>query len=60
MQPSVFEAQKPLKAKYKQEPALALVTDHAKTSGEMAADPFHSKVEPMAGCQRPVTFCVLR
>ena len=50
MQSTVYEAQKPLKAKYKQEPALAMVIDHAKTSGELASDPFHSKVEPMDGC----------
>lgn len=50
MQSTVYEAQKPLKAKYKQEPALAMVIDHAKTSGELASDPFHSRVEPMDGC----------
>lgn len=50
MKPSVYEAQKPLKAKYKQEPELAMVIDHAKTSGELASDPFHSRVEPMDGC----------
>ena len=50
MQPSVFEAQKPLKESYVTEPDLALVIDHAKTSGEDAADPYHSIVEPMDGC----------
>ncbi len=50
MQTSVYNAQKPLKGKYKQAPDLAMVTDHAKTSGEVASDPFHSKVEPMDGC----------
>jgi uncharacterized OsmC-like protein len=50
MQPSVYEAQKPLKAKYKDKPECAMVVDHARTSGEIAADPFHSKVEPMDGC----------
>jgi len=50
MLPSVFEAQKPLKVKYKQAPELAMVVDHAKTSGELPSDPFHSRVEPMEGC----------
>ncbi len=50
MQPSVFEAQKPLRAQYTREPELAMVIDHAKTSGDIASDPFHSKVEPMDGC----------
>lgn len=46
----VYNAQKPLKAKYKQEPESAIVTDHAKTSGQDASDPFRSQVEPMDGC----------
>ncbi len=50
MQPSVFDAQKPLKAQYNQKPELAVVIDHAKTSGDIASDPFHSRVEPMVGC----------
>ncbi|MDX2453800.1 OsmC family protein [Desulfosarcina sp.] len=50
MQPIVFEAQKPLRAQYTQEPELAMVIDHAKTSGDIASDPFHSMVEPMDGC----------
>ncbi len=50
MQPSVYEAQKPLKAQYKDKPEYAIVVDHARTSGEIASDPFHSKVEPMDGC----------
>ncbi len=50
MQMSVYNTQKPLKGKYKQDPDLAMVIDHAKTSGEVASDPFHSKVEPMDGC----------
>jgi len=50
MEMRVYNAQKPLKGKYKQAPNLAMVTDHAKTSGEAASDPFHSKVEPMDGC----------
>ena len=49
-QPSVHAAQKPLKAKYKEAPGSAMVVDHAKTSGDVAADPFHSRVEPMDGC----------
>lgn len=50
MQTSVYNAQKPLKEKYKLAPDLAMVTDHARTTGEVASDPFHSKVEPMVGC----------
>jgi uncharacterized OsmC-like protein len=50
MQPIVFESQKPLRAQYKQEPELAMVIDHAKTTGDIASDPFHSNVEPMDGC----------
>ncbi len=46
----VFNAQKPLRASYKQDPSLAMVTDHAKTTGPDASDPFHSQVEPMDGC----------
>lgn len=50
MHPSVRETQAPLRASYKRDPAAALVTDHARTSGRDAADPFHSQVEPMDGC----------
>ena len=46
----VYNAQKPLKASYKQDPRLAMVTDHAKTTGPDPSDPFHSQVEPMDGC----------
>ena len=46
----VFYAQKPLKASYKQDPSLAIIIDHAKTTGINASDPFHSQVEPMDGC----------
>ncbi len=27
-----------------------MIIDHAKTSGDIASDPFHSRVEPMDGC----------
>lgn len=50
MQPCVYEAQKRLKTQYKDNPECAMVIDHAKTSGEIASDPFHSRVEPMDGC----------
>jgi uncharacterized OsmC-like protein len=50
MQTNVYSQQKPLKAKYKESPRAAMVVDHAKTSGEVASDPFHSRVEPMDGC----------
>ncbi len=47
---SVNEAQQPLRAQYKASPATAIVTDHARTCGTDASDPFHSIVEPMQGC----------
>jgi uncharacterized OsmC-like protein len=47
---SVNEAQQPLRAQYKTSPEAAMVTDHARTSGSDASDPFHSMVEPMQGC----------
>lgn len=50
MNPNVFEAQKPLKESYIKDPGLAMVTDHAITSGKDAGDPYHSIVEPMDGC----------
>ena len=50
MEPSVSEAQKPLREKYEREPDLAMVIDHAKTSSGIATDPFHTNVEPMDGC----------
>ena len=50
MQAVVYAVQKPLKAKYKQSPGAAMVTDHARTCGDIASDPFHSRVEPMDGC----------
>ena len=50
MDPVVNAAQKPLRATYKIEPTKAMVTDHARTRGDLPADPFHSKVEPMDGC----------
>ena len=43
-------AQAPLRERYRQSPAAALVTDHARTGGPDPADPFHSTVEPMDGC----------
>lgn len=50
MTSTVHMAQKPLKAEYRGVPGAAWVVDHAKTSGESAADPFHAVVEPMDGC----------
>ncbi len=46
----VQDAQAPLRALYKETPALAMVTDHARTCGADPTDPFHSTVEPMDGC----------
>ncbi len=50
MEPTVYAAQKPLKTAYKTSPALAVVTDHARTCGDSSSDPFRSRVEPMDGC----------
>ena len=50
MDPVVHLAQKPLKAQYKAEPTRAVVTDHARTCGASATDPFRTSVEPMDGC----------
>ena len=50
MEPSVYNAQKPLKLKYREAPESAMIVDHAKTTGKTASDPFHSVVEPMDGC----------
>ncbi len=50
MQASVYDQQKPLKARFRETPELAMVVDHARTAGKIASDPFHSAVEPMDGC----------
>lgn len=47
---TVYEAQKPLKEQYQQNPEMAMVTDHARAAGKLASDPFHSSVEQMDGC----------
>lgn len=47
---NVREAQAPIRARYKTEPGTAFVTDHGRTSGADARDPFHLSVEPMPGC----------
>jgi uncharacterized OsmC-like protein len=46
----VAQAQAPLRDHYRQTPASALVTDHARACGADPADPFHSLIEPMDGC----------
>ena len=46
----VQDAQAPLRSLYRATPALAMVTDNARTCGANLADPFHSRVEPMDGC----------
>lgn len=50
MKTLVQDAQAPLRSQYKETPALAMVTDHARTCGIDPSDPFHSRVEPMDGC----------
>lgn len=47
---SVYKAQAALRDQYKENPELAMVTDHAITGGIDPTDPFHSLVEPMDGC----------
>lgn len=47
---SVFQAQAPLRQKYKDSPSSALVVDHAQTGGIDPRDPLHTRVEPMDGC----------
>ena len=49
MTPRTFEAQARLRAEYKANPNLAMVTDHASTRSINPADPFHSLVIPKAG-----------
>lgn len=53
---SIQERQRPLRARYKTEPAAAWITDHARTLSADPRDPFHFRVEPMTGCgvQLPV------
>lgn len=50
MEATVYLAQKPLRASFETTPALATVTDHARTGGAALGDPFRSSVEPMDGC----------
>lgn len=50
MKTLVQDGQAPLRSLYRDTPALAMVTDHARTCGADPTDPFHSRVEPMDGC----------
>jgi len=50
MRTMVQDAQAPLRSLYKETPAVAMVTDHARSCGSDPSDPFHSTVEPMDGC----------
>lgn len=50
MKTVVQDAQTPLRRQYTETPALAMVTDHARSCGTDPADPFHSRVAPMDGC----------
>lgn len=47
---SVPNAQRSVRALYKEDPSAAMVTDHALACGADPSDPFHSVVEPMDGC----------
>jgi len=55
---SVYEAQAPLRALYKETPEMAMVTDQACTCGIDPSDPFHSLVKPMNGSGVTVPFGV--
>ena len=46
MKNSVYQAQAPLRALYKETPDTAMVTDQALTCGADPSDPFHSLVKP--------------
>ncbi|MBU0783800.1 MAG: OsmC family protein [Gammaproteobacteria bacterium] len=50
MNVSVPNAQREVRALYKEDPSAAMVTDHALARGADPSDPFHSVVEPMDGC----------
>lgn len=50
MNVSVPNAQREVRALYKEHPSAAMVTDHALARGADPSDPFHSVVEPMDGC----------
>jgi uncharacterized OsmC-like protein len=41
--------QRPLRARYRNDPSAALVVEHARTTGESPDDPFHCAVEPAPG-----------
>lgn len=60
MKNSVYEAQSSLRARYKETPELAMVTDQAHTCGTDPSDPFHSLVNPMNGGGVSVPFGVHR
>ena len=49
MKNAVYKSQASLRAQYAETPALAMVTDEARTGGIDPSDPFHSLVEPMRG-----------
>lgn len=57
MKTQVYLAQKPLRTSYEITPALATITDHARTGGTALDDPFRTRVEPMDGCHRTVLCC---
>lgn len=52
--PSVQECQRPLRARYKAEPAAASITSRARTHGTDPRDPFHFSVQAGAGEPLPV------
>ncbi|MDZ4290901.1 MAG: OsmC family protein [Hydrogenophaga sp.] len=54
MTPRTLEAQAQLRAEYKANPNLAMVTDHASTRSIDPADPFHSLVIPKAGADAAI------
>jgi uncharacterized OsmC-like protein len=58
MNNSVHEAQSAVRALYKQNPAMATVTDEAHTCGADPSDPFHSQVRSIKGGGAAIPFGV--
>jgi uncharacterized OsmC-like protein len=58
MKQSVYKAQAPLRALYKEAPAHAMVADEAHTCGVDPTDPFHSQVKSVKGGGAVIPFGV--
>ena len=60
MQSSVYQAQLPVRARYKETPQSAVVTDQAITGGTDPNDPFHAMVKAGTGGGEPLPVGVHR